>query len=165
VARLEPAAHAGRVETRAVPTIRDGERIGIGVNSERSGVRERVRQAIAGPVAEAEKLLAEPQDADADTRTSILVIGWFRGLADALEESSIAVDDLFAQLAPETAIAAPPPEESEGTPSPSTPQQSSERVGLSEADEKELSEMARESRKETARLRQEAKRARRRLEH
>src|SRR6266508_1956648 len=35
-------------------------------------MRERVRQAIAGPVAEAEKLLADLQDADADTRLSIL---------------------------------------------------------------------------------------------
>jgi hypothetical protein len=134
------------------------------VNGERSGVREHVRQAIAGPVAEAEKLLAELQDADADTRVSILVSGWFRGLAAALEELSIAVDDLFAQLAAENAVPAPPPEESEETLSPSAPEQSSERVDLTEADEKELSETARQSREETARVRQEAQRARRRLE-
>jgi hypothetical protein len=127
-------------------------------------VRERVRRAIAGPVAEADKLLAELQDADADTRVSILVTGWFRGLAAALEELSIAVDDLLTQLAAETPVAAPLPEESEETPSPSTPQQSSERVDLPESDEKQLSETVRKSREETAKLRQEAKRARRRLE-
>jgi ActR/RegA family two-component response regulator len=128
-------------------------------------VRERVRQALAGPVAEGEKLLADLQDADADTSLSILVSGWFRGLAAALEELAIAVDDLLARPATETAVSPAPSERNEATPSPPAAAESSERVDLGEADPEQMSEEARKSREETAKLRKEAERDRRRLEH
>src|SRR5438132_1376931 len=57
-----------------------------GMGGEGNGVRERVQRALAGPVAESEKLLADLGDADAETRLSILTSGWFRGLAAALGE-------------------------------------------------------------------------------
>jgi len=127
-------------------------------------MRERVRQAIAGPVAEAEKLLAALQDADADTRLSILASGWFRGLAAALEELAIALDDLLAHPATETAVPPSPSKPNEETPSSPAAAKSSERVDLTEADAEQLREEARKSREETAKLRQEAERDRRRLE-
>jgi hypothetical protein len=57
-------------------------------------LRERIRLAIEAPVGEAEKLLSELKDADSETRLSILISGWSRGLASALEELAIAVDEL-----------------------------------------------------------------------
>lgn len=134
------------------------------MSNEQSGMRERVRQAIAVPVAEAEKLLAELQDADADVRLSILVSGWFRGLAAALEELAIALDDLLAHPAAETAIPPPPTARSEEPPSSPSARESSERVDLTEADADQLREEAKKSREETARLREEAERDRRQLE-
>jgi class 3 adenylate cyclase len=57
------------------------------------GVRERVVDAIGDPVNEAERLLAEAQHADEHTRLTILMTGWFRGLAAALEELAIELDE------------------------------------------------------------------------
>ena len=127
-------------------------------------MRERVRQAIAGPVAEAEQLLADLQDADADTRLSILVSGWFRGLAAALEELALALDDLLAHPATETTAPPRPSERNEETLSSPAAAESSERVDLTEVDADQLREQARKSREETAKLRQEGERDRRRLE-
>jgi len=56
-------------------------------------VRERVVSAIEARVTEADKLLAETADADDHTRLSILVSGWFRGLAGALEEIAVELDE------------------------------------------------------------------------
>ena len=56
------------------------------------GLRERVQQAIAGPVGESERLLNDLPTADAETKLSILVSGWGRGLSAALEELAIAID-------------------------------------------------------------------------
>ena len=115
-------------------------------------MRERVRRAIAGPVAEADKLIAELQDTDADTRVSILVSGWFRGLAAALEELSIAVDDLFAQRAAgNPGRRAATRGEREDAFAVQATAERSERIDLTEADDKQLSETARQSREETAR--------------
>src|SRR5436189_5864854 len=58
------------------------------------GVRERVRDAIQTPVDAAEEELRELQDADVETRLTVLIDGWARGLAAALEELAIAVDEL-----------------------------------------------------------------------
>jgi hypothetical protein len=57
------------------------------------GVRERVVGAIGEPVNEAEKLLAEAQHADEHTRLTILMTGWFRGIAAALEEIAVELDE------------------------------------------------------------------------
>jgi len=66
------------------------------------GLRERVQQAIAGPVGESERLLNDLPTADAETKLSILVSGWGRGLSAALEELAIAIDDLQGQRTTET---------------------------------------------------------------
>ena len=57
------------------------------------GLRERIRRAVQEPVNEAEKLLDELQDADGETKLSILISGWGRGLAAGLEELAIAIDE------------------------------------------------------------------------
>lgn len=57
------------------------------------GVRDRVVQALEDPVLQAEKLLAEAQHADGHTRLELLVNGWFRGIAAALEEIAVELDE------------------------------------------------------------------------
>lgn len=57
------------------------------------GARERVVDAIEAPVTEAEKLLAEAQHADEHTRLTILMTAWFRGIAGALEELALELDE------------------------------------------------------------------------
>src|SRR4051795_3576218 len=80
------------------------------MNRQASGLRERIRKAIEAPVRDAEKLLNELSDADGDTRLSILISGWSRGLAAALEELAIAVDELRQPATRATAETSPPPE-------------------------------------------------------
>ena len=58
------------------------------------GARERVRAAIEAPTAEAAKLLNELQHADEGERLTILINGWCRGLAAALEELALSIDTL-----------------------------------------------------------------------
>jgi hypothetical protein len=55
-------------------------------------VRDRVRMAIETSVGEAEKTLAATPDADDHARLSILLNGWFRGLAGAIEEIAVELD-------------------------------------------------------------------------
>jgi hypothetical protein len=123
------------------------------------GLRERVQQAIAGPVGESERLLNDLPTADAETRLSILVSGWGRGLSAALEELAIAIDDLQGQRTTETPAATPPSGQAEETSS-----EPAERTDLTNADEAQLIDEARKSREETADAREKAKQARRRLE-
>src|SRR5207247_9473705 len=76
------------------------------------GQRKRVQRAIEAPVSEADKLLADLQNADSETRMSILISGWGRGLAAGLEELAIAVDELQQQNADTMSVptaATPPP--------------------------------------------------------
>jgi hypothetical protein len=56
-------------------------------------LRDRVHKAIEGPVGQADKLLAEFEGADA-AKLEIVIGGWGRGIAAALEELAIAIDDL-----------------------------------------------------------------------
>ncbi len=123
------------------------------------GLRERVEQAIAGPVGESERLLNDLPSADAETKFSILVNGWGRGLSAALEELAIAIDDLQGQRTTETPAATPPSGQTEETSS-----EPAERTDLTNADEAQLIDEARKSREETADAREKAKQARRRLE-
>ena len=123
------------------------------------GLRERVQQAIAGPVGESERLLNDLPTADAETKLSILVNGWGRGLSAALEELAIAIDDLQGQRTTETPAATPPSGQAEETSS-----EPAERTDLTNADEAQLIDEARKSREETADAREKAKQARRRLE-
>jgi hypothetical protein len=60
--------------------------------------RERVRDAITGPVDEAIKILDEAHGADLEARLGILINGWGRGLAGGLEEIAIALGDLRRAL-------------------------------------------------------------------
>lgn len=53
-------------------------------------VRDRVLKAIEAPVDEAAKLLTEINDPN--ERLTILVNGWFRGIAGALEEIASELD-------------------------------------------------------------------------
>jgi hypothetical protein len=123
------------------------------------GLRERVQQAIAGPVGESERLLNDLPTADAETKLSILVSGWGRGLSAALEELAIAIDDLQGQRTTETPATTPPSKQAEETSSEPT-----ERTDLTNADEAQLIDEARKSREETADAREKAKQARRQLE-
>jgi hypothetical protein len=123
------------------------------------GLRERIQQAIAGPVGESERLLSDLPTADAETKLSILVSGWGRGLSAALEELAIAIDDLQGQRTTETPAATPPSGQAEETSS-----EPAERTDLANADEAQLIDEASKSREETADAREKAKQARRRLE-
>jgi hypothetical protein len=123
------------------------------------GLRERIQQAIAGPVGESERLLNDLPTADAETKLSILVSGWGRGLSAALEELAIAIDDLQGQRTTETPAATPPSGQAEETSS-----EPAERTDLANADEAQLIDEASKSREETADAREKAKQARRRLE-
>ena len=58
------------------------------------GARERVREALAGPTGEAEKLLNELRHGSTEERLTILIDGWCRGIAGALEELAISIDAL-----------------------------------------------------------------------
>jgi hypothetical protein len=123
------------------------------------GLRERVQQAIAGPVGESERLLNDLPTANAETKLSILVSGWGRGLSAALEELAIAIDDLQGQRTTETPAATPPSGQAEETSS-----EPAERTDLKNADEAQLIDEAGKSREETADAREKAKQARRQLE-
>jgi hypothetical protein len=123
------------------------------------GLRERIQRAIAGPVGESERLLNDLPTADAETKLSILVSGWGRGLSAALEELAIAIDDLQGQRTTETPAPTPPSGQAEETSS-----EPAERTDLTNADEAQLIDEARKSREETADAREKAKQARRRLE-
>jgi hypothetical protein len=127
------------------------------------GQRERVRQAIEAPVSEADKLLEELESADTETRLSILISGWGRGLAAGLEELALAVDDLHQQPR-----AAPIPTPTTPTPSrasrPSPTEDRSAQSDLGDASEEQLADEARRSRDATAEMRKETEEARRELE-
>jgi hypothetical protein len=126
------------------------------------GARERVRDAIAGPVDAAEQELLELEDADTATRLTVLIDGWARGLAGALEELAVAVDELERRL-PETTEAAQEqvaPEVEEPT---IESEDRDDGVDLAGADEDELVVEARRSREATAELHEEGEEARRRL--
>ena len=128
------------------------------------GLRERVRQAIERPVEESEKLLAELGEADAATRLPLLLSGWFRGLAAALEELAIAVDDLQARAGREVETTEPPAPREPPAPVETEEGDGPERSERADADEHGLLEEARRSREETAELREQGDEARRSLE-
>jgi hypothetical protein len=128
-----------------------------------SGLRERVRQAVAGAVGEAEKLLNDLEHANSETRLSILISAWGRGLSAALEELAMAVDELRQQgvsaipeQVPTTATAEPPSREkgAEEEPAPAD----------TDATEEQLREEAKKSREQTAELERETEKVRREIE-
>jgi len=117
-------------------------------------LRERVQRAIASPVDDAERLLAQTPHAGDHERLTILIEGWFRGLAGALEELAIEVDELRRErferdepASPEPHSGAPPP-----AGEPAGPARGEDTTGLDEA---ALAERARTARKETEALRED----------
>jgi hypothetical protein len=133
------------------------------MNREASGLRERIRQAIEAPVEEAEKLLTELKHADSETRLSILISGWSRGLAAALEELAIAVDELQRPGSRATTETSPPSDAQERVPQAVTEEQAAH-VELEASGEERLLDEARRSREETAELQKQSEQARRELE-
>jgi hypothetical protein len=132
------------------------------MNRRTSGLRQRIQRAIEAPVGEAEKLLNELQDADSETRLSILISGWSRGLAAALEELAIAVDEL--QHSGPSAETGTPPVDEEAVSEHAPAEEQAADADLEEAGDERLLEEARRSREETAELREETEQARRKLE-
>ena len=57
------------------------------------GVRERVHVALDTSTARTEKVLGEAVHADPHERLMILVNGWFQGIAAALEEIALELDE------------------------------------------------------------------------
>jgi hypothetical protein len=117
-------------------------------------LRQRVQRAIASPVDDAQRLLVQTPHAGEHERLTILVEGWFRGLAAAIEEVAIELDELHRQR---FAREPPVPSETEPeTPRPAgeTPEpRRDEHEG--DQDEAALAERARASRKETETLRRD----------
>ena len=131
-----------------------------------SGLRKRIRQAIEAPVGEAERLLNQLKDADSETRLTILISGWSRGLASALEELAIAVDELRqpgARARAETETGPATAAEEAVTEQAATEGQVS-RGDLEEAGDDRLIDDARRSREQTAELQEQTEQARRELE-
>ena len=121
--------------------------------------RERVRRAIEGPVGEAVRLLNESPTADVQTRLTILINGWGRGLAAGLEELAVAVRDLRRSPATDAEISSSEPDaqpSSAGSSPASEKSEHREAQELSEADEGQLRAQAERSREATAALREEA---------
>jgi hypothetical protein len=134
------------------------------MSAQESGLRQRVRQAIEAPVAEAEKLLAELKDADSETRLTILVSGWSRGLASALEELAIAVDELHQPREPTTPELPQPTADNEAVPEQPATEEQTASAELEEVKDDRLLDEARRSREQTAELQEQAEQARRELE-
>jgi hypothetical protein len=123
-----------------------------------SGLRERIRLAIEAPVRESEKLLNELIDASEQTKLSILLSGWGRGLAAGLEELALAVDELLgrdlrsgeepAATTPGPALRPRPEEERSGD--------SAQADSIDASGEERLLEEAKKSREQTAKLQEES---------
>ncbi|TML68044.1 MAG: hypothetical protein E6G13_10860 [Actinobacteria bacterium] len=129
-------------------------------------LRKRVRDAIEGPVSESEKLLNDLTTATADTRLAIQISGWGRGLAAALEEIAIAVDELRSKSPPrddeQPRAQREMVQEADSEPGRTKPEPQGEDLG--EASEEQLLNAARTSREETAKLHENTEAARRELD-
>jgi hypothetical protein len=112
--------------------------------------RERVKKAIEAPVAEAAKLLDESRESDVETRLAMLIDGWGRGLAAALEELAIAMSELRrAPAGEETSSPAETPQP------PAAAEETEPRRDDEPRTEDELRAAAARSREATAELREQ----------
>jgi hypothetical protein len=127
------------------------------------GQREHVRKAIEAPVSESEKLLAELTNATTETKLSILISGWGRGLAAGLEELAIAIAELQEKRPGTPTVSAPPIEEFEHAPQ-QNPSEEGSPADLEDASEERLLDEAKRSREQTSEVRKESQHARRELE-
>jgi hypothetical protein len=134
------------------------------MTTQASTLRERIRQAIEAPVEEAEKLLNDLKDADSETRLTILISGWSRGLASALEELAIAVDELHQRGLRATAEPSPPMVAEEAVSEPAATEEQAAHPDVEEAGDERLLDEARRSREQTAELQRQTEQARRELE-
>jgi hypothetical protein len=118
----------------------------------RTHVRIRVHEAVEAAVRDAADL-AERSNADGETRLRMVVDGWGRGIAAALEELAVSLDELWRLMAPSdpepgqvpAPPQAPPPAEPAAEPSPPA----------TDEDEEQLRARAAASRAETEALREE----------
>jgi hypothetical protein len=134
--------------------------------TEPMGLRERVQQAIEAPVGRAESLLDDVQDADVETKLSILINGWCRGVSAVLEELAIAIDDLSQPASPALPAAPAPvtaPDAREQR-SPQSAERPRKHSVSGDVDEEGLIAEARRSSEETAEIRKEGEQVRRSLE-
>jgi hypothetical protein len=128
------------------------------------GLRERIREAIEGPVRESERLLAELENANTETKLSILLSGWGRGLAAGLEELAIALDDRQQQRPGTTPVSAPRTATPERGTHKAPAGEEAAVADLSDASEEQLREEAKRSRAVTAEVEKETEAVRRELE-
>jgi hypothetical protein len=122
------------------------------------GLRERVSMAISSPVAEARKILDETPHADEHVRLSVLLDGWFRGIAGALDELAVEMDAQREERRRPDAPGPPAPAPA-GAPAPESAPKPEARGGEESQeplDEAQLADRARASRDETAAVRAEA---------
>jgi hypothetical protein len=138
------------------------------VRHEARGLHERIHEALEEPVEEAEKLLSELTSPDAETKLSILISGWGRALAAALEELAIAIDELReadVRVTPEWDEATATHAQAEEQTATDDRSEQSEQLGAGDVGEQRLIDEAKKSREATAELRQEGEQARHELEH
>jgi hypothetical protein len=119
------------------------------------GLRERIRHAIQEPVTGSAKLLDGLKDPAMETKLSIQISGWGRGLAAGLEELAIAIEQLQQQ--PTTVDTASPTTKPvpERAPEQAPQEEQEARADVTRADEEKLLEEAKRSREETAQARKE----------
>jgi hypothetical protein len=119
------------------------------------GVRERVQEAVNASTSRAEKLLAEAPDADEHARLTILVNGWFQGIAAALEEIAVELDMRASSQGEPTAVPASRPPVTGESSAATEEEEADEREDAADSDESALLERAHESLEETRALRAE----------
>ncbi|HZP72310.1 MAG TPA: hypothetical protein VFA97_02925 [Gaiellaceae bacterium] len=120
------------------------------------GTADRVRAAIERPTNEASKLLAELQHASDAERLTVIVDSWCRGLASALEELAIGLDELERardEATPWVRAEAPPKLDDSKAPRGNAADTPAADPG---ADEEELIAKAQQSRAATEELREAA---------
>jgi hypothetical protein len=118
----------------------------------RTHVRIRVHEAVEAAVRDAADL-AERSNADAETRLRMVVDGWGRGLAAALEELAVSLDELWRLMAP----SGPEPEQAPAPPrAPSQAEPAAESSPpVTDENEEQLRARAAASRAETKALGEE----------
>jgi hypothetical protein len=118
----------------------------------RTHVRIRVHEAVEAAVRDAADL-AERSNADGETRLRMVVDGWGRGLAAALEELAVSVDELWRLMAP----SGPEPEQAPAPPqAPSRAEPAAESSPpVTDENEEQLRARAAASRAETKALGEE----------
>jgi hypothetical protein len=122
-------------------------------------VRDRVQKAVEGPTLEAARLLNELQHGSTEERLTILIDGWCRGLAGALEELAISIDDLERSRDEPTETVRAAVQLGADADHEPTIDEAAREEPEPPADEQQLAERAQQSRDATAALKQESSEA------